>query len=626
MDPRRLICPILPGGCNLNGRSLPHAPLSGCSTTANATTSPANVGQPLYDEEWHQRAIREDQQAAGLLPTVPRGGPILHGCYARAERAYKDWKGAIDDMWADEHHRLFEAQAARARQEEAARRTQLLHEQDARARQVARRQQLLNEEAARARQEEAAARARQEEATARARQEEAARARQEEANARAAARAWEEATARAWEEAIARAWQEATARARQEEATARARQEEATARARQEEATARARQEEAARARQEEANARAAARAREEATARARQEATARQRLRLLSESVAERERRAIDDEARHQWRMAKLATAERAASAVFEAAMAKLATAERHRHAAVLAAEADNQRRHEAVLAADADNQRRHDAVLVAEADERRRHEAVLAAEAADEQRQDESAATVIERIQTEFALCAAPLDAILVEIACEESRHHEEVLAAETVGRRYEAAARTVESEALTLVRRHEADTWASLSTVSPLADKRSSHDAAAGGTALAKLALAVRPRARPRHRTGRRNIPRAPSCFVEVAPTHPEVLQGGLPTPTSTMLAHAISPCRSVVSLPIPVSTTPHTPSLHPFTIDDGTLLSSWGGNGHPFRERGLPLPPWKRTRRKYRPHCTCRRHQPRAPNQSTRNGWA
>ena len=151
-------------------------------------------GRPLRIEDWHQRAIREDQQASGLLPPGPRGGPILHGWYARAERAYKDWKGAIDDMWADEHHRLVKEQAARARQEEAARRTQLLHEQDARARQVARRQQLLNEEAARARQEEAAARARQEEATrrlqllneqaARARQEAAARARQEEASRR----------------------------------------------------------------------------------------------------------------------------------------------------------------------------------------------------------------------------------------------------------------------------------------------------------------------------------------------------------------------------------------------------------------------------------------------------------
>jgi hypothetical protein len=29
---------------------------------------PANVGQPLRDEEWFQRAFHEDQQADGLLP------------------------------------------------------------------------------------------------------------------------------------------------------------------------------------------------------------------------------------------------------------------------------------------------------------------------------------------------------------------------------------------------------------------------------------------------------------------------------------------------------------------------------------------------------------------------------
>ena len=62
------------------------------------------------------------------------------------------------------------------------------------------------------------------------------------------------------------------------------------------------------------------------------------------------------------------------------------------------------------------------------------------------------------------------------------------------------------------------------------------------AAGATASSKLALAVRPRARHRRRTGQRNIPCVPSCFVEVAPTHPELLQGGLPTPTSTMLAQS------------------------------------------------------------------------------------
>jgi hypothetical protein len=84
-----------------------------------------------------------------------------------------------------------------------------------------------------------------------------------------------------------------------------------------------------------------------------------------------------------------------------------------------------------------------------------------------------------------------------------------------------------------------------------VSPLADEQSCHEAAAGATALAKLALAVRPRARPRRHTCRRNIPRTPSSFVEVAPTHPELLQGGLTTPLSTTLAGATSPCRSVVN---------------------------------------------------------------------------
>ena len=104
-----------------------------------------------------------------------------------------------------------------------------------------------------------------------------------------------------------------------------------------------------------------------------------------------------------------------------------------------------------------------------------------------------------VIEHIQTEFALCTAPLDAILAKIACEESRHHEAVVAAEANDRRrHNAAARTIETEAPTLVRRHEAETWAPLSTVSPLADERSCHEAATGATASAQLALAVHPRA--------------------------------------------------------------------------------------------------------------------------------
>ncbi len=134
-----------------------------------AYNPPANVGRPLQDEEWHQRAFRKDQQAAGLLPPAPRGGGILHGARARTERAYKDWKWAINNLWADERHRQQllneqaacarqEAAAARARQEaaaararqEAARRQQLLNEQEQEAtcarQEAARRQQLLNEQ------------------------------------------------------------------------------------------------------------------------------------------------------------------------------------------------------------------------------------------------------------------------------------------------------------------------------------------------------------------------------------------------------------------------------------------------------------------------------------------------
>ena len=109
----------------------------------------------------------------------------------------------------------------------------------------------------------------------------------------------------------------------------------------------------------------------------------------------------------------------------------------------------------------------------------------------------------------------------------------------------------------------------------------------------------------RARPRRRTGCRNIPCAPNSNVAVTPTHPTLLQGGLPTTTAT------SPCCSVVSSPTPTLSTPHPPSLHPFTFDDGHIHSTKGGNAHPFHARGLPLPPWKRTRRKYQPHRTCRR---------------
>jgi len=129
---------------------------------------------------------------------------------------------------------------------------------------------------------------------------------------------------------------------------------------------------------------------------------------------------------------------------------------------------------------------------VLVTEADDRSRHEAA--------------------------ARAAEPLALV------EERRHHEEMLAAEANDqRRHEASVRTVESVALTLVeecRCPKPATRDSMPTVSPLADERRSHEANAGAIASTKLVLAVCPRARPRRRTGRRNIPQAPISFVEVA----------------------------------------------------------------------------------------------------------
>jgi len=289
-------------------------------------------GQPPRDENWHQRAIREDQQAAGLLPPRPAGGPILIGFPARADRAYRDWKRTIDELWADEYHRLclVEAQADRARREEAAARA-------------------WEEAAARARREEAAARACREEANARARREAAARA----SEAVLAARRQQLA-----DEMIDRSRREAAARAR-EEADARARREEAAARAQQEEAAARARQEEASR-RQQLIN-----------------EAgrtiflwlhRRRIHVRLTRQTARRQHREAALARLRHEEACLKRAEEKRHEDA--------LAEDERRRHAAAV-------RAMESAALALVEERRRQDAVLAAEADECRRHEAVFAAEA---------------------------------------------------------------------------------------------------------------------------------------------------------------------------------------------------------------------------------------------------
>jgi hypothetical protein len=113
-----------------------------------AYNPPPGVGPSLPWEEWHQHAFREDQQAAGLLPPALLGGTPLCAAHARAERAYKAWKWAINNLWAEECHcqQLLDEQAARAcleaaparasqetaaahARQEAACRQQLLHEQ-----------------------------------------------------------------------------------------------------------------------------------------------------------------------------------------------------------------------------------------------------------------------------------------------------------------------------------------------------------------------------------------------------------------------------------------------------------------------------------------------------------------
>jgi hypothetical protein len=123
---------------------------------------PAYADRPLHNEEWLQRALREDQQATDLLPPKLPVGPILLGARACAERAYQDWKWAVDELWEHERHRLqtvaqkhhIDEQAAHKKQE-APHRQCLLEEraanecQEAARKEAAHRQRLLDKEAAR---------------------------------------------------------------------------------------------------------------------------------------------------------------------------------------------------------------------------------------------------------------------------------------------------------------------------------------------------------------------------------------------------------------------------------------------------------------------------------------------
>jgi hypothetical protein len=205
------------------------------------------------------------------------------------------------------------------------------------------------------------------------------------------------------------------------------------------------------------------------------------------------------------------------------------------------------------------------------------------------------------IRRIWVECALLAAPLNAILAEIECNDIVHKAQAPPMTTSP--HPAAMLSTPPHPMTYV-------GAVLSKMG-------------GSTRMTSLALAplaiplpivdgqlrmVRQCARPRRCTGRRHRSCMPSPPDKVLPSHPHPMLGGLPMPTKTLttLAPATSPCCSVVSSPPTFSTTSPTPSLLPFTFSSKVLLSSKGGTAHPFCV-GNP-PPQKCTRRKHQVWCT------------------
>jgi hypothetical protein len=107
-------------------------------------------------DDWIGRALHKDQQAAGLLPPKSPGGPILFGAHTHAERAYQDWKWAVNELWEGKRHCLQTAAHQRHHDEETARQCQeanhhqqLLNKHAAyECQEAARHQRLLNKETA----------------------------------------------------------------------------------------------------------------------------------------------------------------------------------------------------------------------------------------------------------------------------------------------------------------------------------------------------------------------------------------------------------------------------------------------------------------------------------------------
>jgi hypothetical protein len=133
------------------------------------------------------------------------------------------------------------------------------------------------------------------------------------------------------------------------------------------------------------------------------------------------------------------------------------------------------------------------------------------------------------------------------------------------------------------------------------------------------------AVWQRVRPCRHTGRCNLPRAPSPINAALPSHPQPTCGGTPPPILAVLtllaqdsARANSPPCLETPSPLLTMTASSSPSLQPFGVKKVVSMLLDGGGAHPFRDRGLPLPPRKHTRGRRHLHRICRRHGPRAPN--------
>ncbi len=206
---------------------------------------------------------------------------------------------------------------------------------------------------------------------------------------------------------------------------------------------------------------------------------------------------------------------------------------------------------------------------------------------------------------IWVECTLLAAPLEAILVKIECNDIAH--EAQASLTTTLPHPAAMLSTPPRPMTYV-------GAVLSTMG-------------GSTCVTSLALAplaipspivngqlqtIHRRARPCCRTGHHHRLGAPSPPDKVLPSHPHPTKEGLSMPTNppNLLARATT-CSGTPS-PAPPSTASSTPSLLPFIFGSKVCLSSEGVVAHPFCV-GNP-PPQKRTQCKHQPCHARQRHAP------------